>query len=303
MKKIVSTFFLIILFGFNASFSQVGESITSLPPGEAAKFAEPLSTWFGTYFNSGGYHSASVPKTFGFNFSIIAMYIFVPDAQTTFTPNLPEGYSSSEETATFFGDRGSVALGPKGFIVYPFGLNLQKVPAGIYQVSGSLFGAELMLRYFPKIKVSDVSANLWGIGLKYSISQFIPLSPVDIAVQVLYNNFNFEFDGENEDYDFKSDSKNIAANVHVSKTFGGMFTLYSGLQYESTTMNLTYNFRDPNDLFPDIEEDQKKNVDIEGTNNFRFTIGTAVKLAVIVFNVDYNISSQDLFTAGISLEL
>jgi len=302
MKKIVSTVFLIILFCFNASYSQVGESITSLPPDEAAKFATPLSTWFGTYFNSGGYHSASVPQTFGFKFSIIAMYIYVPDAQTSFIPDLPEGYSNTGETATFFGTRGTVALGPDGFIVYPFGLNLQKIPAGIYQASGSMFGAELMLRYFPKLKVSDVSANLWGVGLKYSISQFIPSSPVDIAVQVLYNNFNFEYDGTNDELDFETDSKNIAANVHVSKTFSGMFTLYSGVQYESTTMDLTYNFRDPNGLFPE-EENTKQNVDVEGTNNFRFTFGAAVKLAVIVLNVDYNLTSQDLFTAGLSLEL
>ncbi len=301
MKKIVSTVFLIILFYFNASFSQVGERITSLPPGEASQFATPLSTWFGTYFNSGGYYTASVPKTFGFKFSIIGMYIFVPDGQTTFTPDLPEGYNGSERTAAFFGSKGGVYLGPDGFLLYPFGINLQKVPAGIYQASGSMFGAELMLRYFPRIRIKDVSTDLWGIGLKYSISQFIPLSPIDIAVQVLYNNFNFEFDGDNDDYDFKSDSKNFAANVHVSKTFSGMFTLYGGLQYESSSMDLTYNFRDPDEVYPNLAGQQE--VTIDGDNNFRLTLGTAVKLAVIVFNIDYNITSQSLFTAGISLEL
>jgi len=302
MKKFLYTFFLIISLSLSQSFSQVGERITSLPPGEASRFVQPLSTWFGSYFNSGGYYSASIPKTFGFKFSIIGMYIFVPDGQTSFTPNLPDGYSSSGSTATFFGSKGGVYLGPKGFVIYPFGLNLQSVPAGIYQASGSMFGAELMLRYFPKLRINDVTTNLWGIGLKYSISQFIPLSPVDIAVQVLYNNFNLEFDGDNDAYDFKSDSKNFAANVHVSKTFSGMFILYGGLQYESTTMDLEYNFRDPNNLFPNIA-DQRMSVNITGTNNFRLTLGAAVKLAVIVFNVDYNISSQSLFTGGISLEL
>jgi Family of unknown function (DUF6588) len=301
MKKFLYIFSLLFLLGLNQSFSQVGERITSLPPGEASQFATPLSTWFGSYFNSGGYYSASVPSTFGFKFSIIGMYIFIPDGQTTFTPNLPEGYNGSEGTATFFGDRGGVYLGPQGFLIYPFGLNLQSVPAGIYQASGSMFGAELMLRFFPKLKINDVSANLWGIGLKYSISQFIPLSPVDIAVQILYNNFNFDFDGDNNAYDFKSDSKNFAANVHVSKTFSGMFTLYGGLQYESTTMDLTYNFRDPDGAFPNLAGEQQ--VTVDGDNNFRFTLGAAVKLAVIVFNVDYNISSQNLFTGGISLEL
>lgn len=301
MKKFFYTFFFVILLGFSNSYSQVGERITSLPPGEASNFITPLSTWFGSYFNSGGYYSASIPKTFGFKFSIIGMYIFVPDGQTSFTPNLPEGYSSSGSTATFFGDRGGVYLGPKGFLIYPFGLNLQNVPAGIYQASGSMFGAELMLRYFPKLRIKDITTNLWGIGLKYSISQFIPLSPVDIAIQVLYNNFNFDFDGDNNDYDFKSDSKNFAANVHVSKTFSGMFTLYGGLQYETTTLDLTYNFRDPDEMYPNLAGEQQ--ITIDGDNNFRATFGAAVKLAVIVFNVDYNLSSQSLFTGGISLEL
>ena len=301
MKNFFYTIFLMLLLTLSQSFSQVGERITSLSPGEVSKFAAPLSTWFGTYFNSGGYYSANIPKTFGFKFSIIGMYIFIPDAQTSFAPELPDGYTSSGNTATFFGDKGGVYLGPQGFVIYPFGLNLQSVPAGIYQASGSLFGAEVMLRYFPKLRIKDVTTNLWGIGLKYNISQFLPLSPVDIAIQILYNNFNFDFEGDNSAYNFSSDSKNFAANVHVSKTFSGMFILYGGLQYESTSLDLTYNFRDPDGIYPNLAGQQ--NVTINGDNNFRLTLGAAVKLAVIVFNVDYNISSQDLFTGGISLEL
>ena len=119
---------------------------------------------------------------------------------------------------------------------------------------------------------------------------------------MLYNNFNFEFKGDNSDNDFKSDSKNFAANVHASKTFGGLFTIYGGLQFESTSLDLDYHFRDPGGVYPDIA-DQNVNVNIDGDNNFRVTLGAAIKLAVIVLNIDYNISSQNIVTGGLNLEI
>ena len=171
MKKHFYTILLFILFGLSSSFAQVGERMTSLPPGELSKYAAPLSTFFGTYFNSGGYYSANVPKTFGFKFSIIGMYVFIPDDQTTFTPNVPNSLNDNGSTATFFGSSGGVYLGSKGFVVYPFGLNVQKIPAAIYQVSGSLFGTELMLRYLPEISFNDVKTGLWGGWIKVQHQQ------------------------------------------------------------------------------------------------------------------------------------
>ena len=159
-----------------------------------------------------------------------------------------------------------------------------------------------MLRYFPKLKFNDVESGLWGIGLKYSISQFIPASPVDIAVQVLYNNLTFDYVGDNVQNTFKSESKNFAINAHASKTFSGMFTLYGGLQYESSTLDIEYFFRDPSGLYPDISDTIQK-TEVDGENNFRVTAGGAVKLAAIVFNVDFNVTSQFTIVGGISLEL
>lgn len=301
MKKLLIKVFLLSVLYFNITFAQAGISLTSLPPSEATKYTQPLSTFLGVYFNSGGYYTAYVPKTFGFKFSIIGMYTFIPESQQTFVSSPPAGYTGGE-TATFFGSQGGLYLGPQGFAVYPFGFDASSVPSGIIQFSGSLVGAEVMLRYFPKLKFNDVESGLFGIGLKYNISQFIPASPVDIAVQVLYNNLTFDYVGGVEENFFNSESKNFAINAHASKTFSGMFTVYGGLQYESTTFNVEYYFRDPSGLYPNIAG-TRQNIEVDGENNFRFTAGGAVKLAVIVFNVDFNVTSQFTIVGGISLEL
>jgi hypothetical protein len=236
------------------------------------------------------------------------MYTTISSSQQSFSPN-PQvlGYNNLGETATFFGDEGGVYLGPEGFITYPFGFNLSNVPSAIYQISGSMFGTELMVRFFPKLKLQDVETNFWGVGLKHSISSWVPGSPVDIAIQVLYNNFNIkngdvQTDGiANEDY-IKSSSNNFAINAHVSKTFDGMFIVYGGLQYESTGMDVDYYFKDPNDVYPTLR-DKVHSIDVTGDNNFRLTAGGAVKLAVVVFNLDLNITKQFTITGGLSLEL
>jgi HD-GYP domain-containing protein (c-di-GMP phosphodiesterase class II) len=115
-----------------------------------------------------------------------------------------------------------------------------------------------MLRYFPKLKFNDVETGLLGVGVKYNISQFIPLSPVDIAVQVLYNNLTFDYVGDVKENFFNSESKNFAINAHASKTFSGMFTLYGGVQYESTTFDVEYYFRDPSGLYPQLADKNEK---------------------------------------------
>jgi hypothetical protein len=301
VKKLLFKVFLLSILYFNIAYGQAGVSLTSLPPGEANNYVKPLSTFLGVYFNSGGYHTAHVPSTFGFRLSIIGMYTFIPQSQQSFNSNPPAGYNGGE-TATFFGGQGGVYLGPQGFAVYPFGFDASSIPSGIIQISGSLVGAEVMLRYFPKLKFNDVETGLLGIGLKYSISQFIPLSPVDIAVQVLYNNLTFDYVGDNVQNTFNSESKNLAINAHASKTFSGMFTLYGGLQYESSTLDIEYFFRDPSGLYPDIADTIQK-TEVDGENNFRVTAGGAVKLAAIVFNVDFNVTSQFTIVGGISLEL
>ncbi len=293
MKKVL-TFIVISFFLSTPLVSQVEDRFSFLTEQNVVDFAQPFATTLGTAFNSASYHSASVSKFFGFSLSFKGMYIMVPDDQLTFTPTLPNGYSASTPTATIYGNKGGAYAGPDGYIVYPPGINESSVPVAYPQVAASFMGTELMIRYLPSIDLGETSIGFFGAGLKHSISQYIPLFPLDLAVQVMYSNFSLK--------DI-IDANNFAFNAHASKTFG-VFTPYVGLQYESTAFELKYTIKgDPNSGDPNLRVDKPVTVDIDGDNNFRATVGGSLKLAIIVLNADVSLSSQTVFSGGLTFEL
>ncbi len=302
MKKFLSIFFLFLIIVTSRAFAQSGMNLNNLPPFESSKYFQPMATYLGTYFNSGTYYTADVPETFGFKFSIIGMWSVVPDDQKTFTPD-PRlaDVSDVPPSATIFGNKSSYFLGDKGFFVYPTGFSLNAIPLGIYQFSGSLFNTELMIRFFPKTKFDKAEVGVFGFGLKHDISSHIPLFPVDLAVQVLYNHLNVEYIGDNVDEYGKINSNNFAINVHASKTFMDMFIVYSGLQFESSTTDFGYYFDDPNNYYPEFGN-QRQSIKVNGENHLRYTLGGAVKLSVVVINADLNLAAFNTFTLGLSLD-
>lgn len=302
MLKIFLQISVVLLLSAKSLLAQAGVGINSLPPNEAAEYAKPIATWFGSLFNSGGYYSADVPKDFRFKFSLLGMYIMIPESQKSFKPQPGlDGYTNLSETATIIGNTGGVYLGPEGFVSYPHGFDVNSLPAGIYQLAGSIQGTELMLRFFPTISAGDAEAGFWGIGLKYNFSQWIVDFPLDISVQLLYNNLGIEYTGSNPKNYVKMDSKNFAVNAHASKTFQDMFIVYGGLQFESSSMDMDYYFRDPNELYP-LLRDKRHSTTVDGDNSFRFTAGGAIKLSVLVINFDLNVASQFTLAGGLSLQ-
>lgn len=302
MKKSLSLFFLLIFLNFIQCFAQGGFKPNHLPPFEAVKYSKPLATYLGTYFNTGSYYGADVPDLFGFKFSIIGMISVVPESQKTFKPNpqIPGG-ENLEPTATALGNKSTYFLTDKGYFVYPTGLSLKYIPMGIYQFAGSIYNTELMIRFFPNSNFEDTKVGLYGFGIKHEISSHIPLLPVNIAVQLLYNHLDVEYSGNEIDKYAKVSSNNFAFNVHASKSFG-LFTVYSGLQYESSSAKFKYYFNDPDNYYPSLGN-QYQEISLDGDNNFRYTLGGAIKLSVIVLNADMNITTFTTYSLGLSLEL
>ncbi len=302
MKKL-SMILLFIIFSSSSFYSQIGVKLSSLQPDELKEYIKPASTWFGTIFNSGTYYDADVPEVFGFKFNVIGMWTLVPEDQKTFQPkpNIA-GVGEVEPTATVFGNQSSYFLSSNGFYTYPAGFALNAVPSAMYQVAGSLFNTELMIRFYPSTQYNDIKVGLFGFGIKHDISSHIPLFPVDLSVQLLYNHFNLNHDnGDVEDYtDVKSN--NIAFNVHASKKLASVFIAYAGLQYESSTMDLEYYYEDPNNLYPQLANKNHK-LKIDGDNHIRFTLGGALKLGYFVMNADVNLTKLTTFTLGLSLDI
>src|SRR3989304_4489740 len=263
MQKLL-TFLVLFILCSSGVFSQVEDRFAALNETNVKLYAQPFATAFGTAMNSGGSHSASIPS----------------------------GYTTGP-SATIFGDKGSAYAGPAGYITTPPGIDLSEVPMAIPQIGASLLGTEVILRYLPDIDVGEKKLGLFGIGVKHSVSRYIPLVPIDVAVQVFYNTFKITD---------LIDVKNLAFNAHASKTFG-VLTPYFGLQYESTSLDLTYKINgDPASGDPALQSDKNVSVSLDGDNNFRATLGASLKLAVIVLNADVSLGSQTVFGGGLSFE-
>ncbi len=299
MKRLV--LIVTLIFYSQNLFAQGGIRVDNLPDWEAEKYVKPLATYLGTYFNSGTYHNADVPDVFGFNFSLIGMITLIPDNQKTFKADpRVDGADGIDGTATIFGNKGEYFLSNNGFIIYPSGLGLKSIPLGIYQFSGSLFGTELMIRYFPSLKVDKIKAGFLGFGIKHEVSRYFPLLPLDISVQLLYNKLLIENQsGDPTDY-VKFNSKNFAFNIHASKSIG-VLIMYGGLQYESSVLDVSYYFKDPDGIYPSLAN-KIYDISVDGDNHFRFTLGSALKLSFFVLSVDANITSQTTYTLGMSFE-
>lgn len=294
MKKILLMLTLFILTG-QVMFSQIEDRFSQLAETNATDYAQPFATTLGTAINSGGYYTADIPAMFSFSVSFRAMYILIPESQKNFTPTFSEvGYQATKETATIYGNKGAAYAGPDGYIVMPPGINQSGIPVAYPQVGASFLGTQVIIRYLPNIAIAaNNDLTMLGIGVAHSISQYIPLFPVDLAVQALYNNVKVSGIMKLNNYAF---------NIHASKTLGPL-TPYVGLQYENTKLDLDYTIKgDPQSGDPLLQSDQHIAMSLEGTNKFRATLGAAIKLAVLVFNADFSFSSQPVASAGLTFE-
>ena len=129
---------LLSIFMSGIIFGQVEERLRALDKTQVNKYIEPMSAAVGLAFNSGSYYTAKIPSEFSFSIGFTAPVIIIPADQTTFKPDLPEGYSNDKPTATVFGNEGAYYAGPNGYIVYPPGINRRngsnRVTAGSYKL-------------------------------------------------------------------------------------------------------------------------------------------------------------------------
>lgn len=172
-------------------------------------------------------------------------------------------------------------------------------PIPIPQIGlGSIFGTDAFVRFLPKIKISNYgSLQLFGWGLRHDVGQYIPLIPIDIAVQIAFQNFSIkDSTGSNL---LKSSA--FAANVEVSKTFA-VLTLYGGLQVESSKVDVDYSYL-PNASVYSNPQPIPVSFSITGKDTFRAILGFNLGLGPILINADYSIASISVVSAGFGFSI
>ena len=319
MKKIILIFFLGFIFSKNLS-SQIN-SINNTDDASALleSYFSPLAEAFGSGLNNGWYNTAKPHKPLGFDITFTLNTVNIPEEMLTFNPSLITGNNfSGNETPTILGS------GDGSLITYAntydfqmpkqgnINKNLIPVPmvnAGI----GLIKKTELDIRYLPNYNFSlgfigKGSVNLWGIGLKHDLMQYIPIVgntiPLDLSFQFghtsLNTNFNYEPSaGINQDVDLNVRSTTI--NLIASKKIL-IFTGHASVGYNSnqtvfnTNTNGKFNFGDNEFNIP-------LDLDFNGLNKFRTNLGVKVNLALLAIQINHTFSEYPVTTIGVGIGL
>lgn len=252
-------------------------------------YIQPIADLFGANMNAGLYHSAKLePAGFHIALDIVAMGANVGDDQKTYNAKAPAGFEPTFKTATVFGGKKSTVRSTIDTSLSYSGiadgiLNTSLFPLAAPQVTlGYIYGTSATLRFVTvpsSVTKSLGSITLFGLGVQHSVSQYLPEFPVDLSGGLFYSRFSV-----GDFIDFNS----IAFGAQASKKFA-VLAVYGGLQYESSTMSLEYT----------SSSSSKVNVDLDGANTIRFTLGAGLDLVVLHVFADANFGSITNFSAGI----
>ncbi len=210
----------------------------------------------------------------------------------------------------------------------PTGGDISQVFAGVPQFEiGSFYGTELLLRFIPPVKfdknIGDFS--FYGIGLKHSLSQYFDEAPLDVAVQVVYQQTSLAQIVGVTKAELKADANIYDANLQFSKKFKditpwfGDLEFFGGYSFEQFNIVSTYTYTlpvtlqkdlglrvekngeivaDPENGYPGDTEPQVAKGTIEDTNH-KLILGVAKPIGPVTIAFDYSISRFNLFSLGL----
>ena len=272
--------------------SELEKAIQQYNSSAVTGYIQPIADLFGANMHAGYYHSAYVPHSgFSLGFDLIAMGALVTDEQKSYLADAPAGFTPATfRTATVFGEKGTTITdatvpgltykGSDGVV------NTSIFPLAVPQLRiGSLYGTEVVIRFIAIPSIGEAKfpqISLWGVGARHSISQYIPESPLDIAASVFYSNFHV---GD------LIKANGISLGVQASKSIK-ILILYGGIAWEKSSMNLAYKSTDPTVAAP-------IDVNLDGANKFRATVGVGVSLGIFKVFADANFGSVTNYSGGI----
>jgi hypothetical protein len=281
--------------GGNAQAQTLEERLQKFGTDYAKGYVGPFGEAFGAALSTGWYHNADISTGIDVYVGLKVMLMPIPDDSKTFKMVSPWN-QTVQEVPTVFGDQQVPISGaPSGVepSVYPGGYNLTWSPMLTPHISvGNIFGTRLMLRFLPEISLGDYGKfSMFGIGVQHSISQYIPLVPLEFSAMIAYQKFSLG--------DLIS-AHAFTFGVQASKSFA-ILTVYGGLAYESSTFSFSYTAKFTDPLNPTLTKSVPVGFDIDGKNSVRATVGFAVSLGFVKINADYSLAAQSVASAGIGV--
>jgi len=177
------------------------------------------------------------------------------------------------------------------------GLNIDLVPLAMPQVClGLPFKSEVLLRFMPEYDLGDYGkVSFFGVGLKHSVSQYIPMCPVDISVQGVFQQLKLGDIIESTHTNF---------NVHASKKISLLIlslTPYVGLGMESSNLKVDYTITGTGN--PALDN-TPVSFDIKGDNGFRGRVGISTRILLFKLYGDYSfLGDYPGYSAGFMISI
>lgn len=276
---------LVVLAGSARSQSVLENVLKQYDAATVEGYIKPLADVFGANMNGGLYNSASISEGFSFSLELIGMASAVSDDQKTYTVNLPAGYPTpTAKMPTIFGEKSAPIVGPGGLSTGGSGgiFDASFFPNPMVQARGDIYGTEAILRYVPIPAFGNAlpKTTLFGIGLRHSVSRYLPDIPLDIAGGFFYSKVT-----SGDIIDFSG----LSIGAQAGKSFS-VARLYGGLAWEQSTMHLQYT---------QSAGSAPVDVELDGENSFRFTLGGGLSFGFFNVFADANFGSITNFTGGI----
>ena len=304
---------------------ELGDALSTIGQQYADNYTQPVTDALGANLNAGLFRTAEVGGE-GI-IPVIDLYVGVAgmgaltagsetafqlsqdqiqtDDGRTLTITYPQG-----DLPTVFGEETSPgqavitdqATGTSETVDLPPGLlDTPIAPLAIPQIgAGTVFGTDAQLRFLPETSISDYgSVSVFGLSVRHSISQYIPLSPVNLAVQGTWQSLSLSGAEDSNNPGEIVDASGWALNAQVSKSIPvAPITFYGGLQYEKFTTEYSFDFQAPTGQNIPVTLEQ------DASNTTRGIVGLSVNFTVIRLNVDYAVSNgNNVATVGAGFRL
>ena len=288
--------------------------LRTLAQDNGALYIEPITSGLGLALTQGTFFTARPLGMLHFDLGVAISGSIVPDSKKMFQPVLPASISfqgstiqnpygasaNAPMTPTASGTGEGVILtltpeardtvlarggDPSDFdLPFPEGLEIPGVPFAVLQASAGLpLGTEVSLRMIPEIEVAEEVGTLsaFGFGIKHSLSQYLPGSPVDVSVL---------FDKQGVEVGSYLEGSGTSYGVVASKGLGPLTIFASGTQ-QTGSVDVRYEFESEVPGVPN--ETVSFENDIEST--MRFTGGATLSLLWLKLSGAYSVAEYNGF--------
>ena len=318
MKKLLFTL-LSGLIGLN-SFAQPDLPITSIFADDIAQgeklieaYFTPMAESFGAGLNSGWYNTAKPHSLGGFDLTFTLNTVIIPNSAKKFNIADAGGttFTSTEtEASSIFGISDGTPMTYTNSTTstdvdfnMPGGFKTPALPLPMLQAGiGLIKNTAIDIRYMPMLNVgNNFNVNLFGIGLKHDLLQWIPVAgdaiPMSLSLQGGYTTLNTELkiSGQEVSLNTKATTINLVASKRLL-----MFTGYAGVGYNSATTTFSSN---ANFDLGGVKFDEKVEVKFESNNNIRANVGFRFNITLVTIQADYTFSEYPTATLGLGVSL